>query len=243
MRHFIICIITIALAMASINTYAQETKGKSIRKELREQKKAEKELRRQEQKAEKEKQQKLKNKEKESKKTEQKSKREEKEVQKTEERTEQKNTKEDINAGNPSPLKRSDNPEKQERTTTKQYEKENALPPIEEPESPAAVPTYDDPHASNEKTESENGESVVWIIIAIMTFSFIRWVYSKRCGKCGKFWAMKDLGGEHFLGTVKTVREKDANGNIYYAHHNKIRHIYRCKYCGHEEYRTKIEKE
>ena len=84
------------------------------------------------------------------------------------------------------------------------------------------------------KTSKEDGNNPTLIILAVVIVClFLKWRFSGRCKKCGKFRAMKEYDRD-FLGTVKTKQEK--SGDSYKTIYVRRYKIYRqCKYCGYKD--------
>ena len=67
----------------------------------------------------------------------------------------------------------------------------------------------------------------------LFVFLILRWLFSRRCGNCGRFWAMRVID-EAYLGRVKTERVKNGTQS-YLVHYNRIQVTRQCKYCGHQD--------
>lgn len=103
------------------------------------------------------------------------------------------------------------------------------------------------PTRSSESTiETASAESesnllkplLIWGILLYLVYHILRWTFSRRCKKCGKFRAMTTID-ESYLGRVKT--ERSQNGG--YVHSNRIKFTRQCKYCGHQDHIIKTVKE
>ena len=79
---------------------------------------------------------------------------------------------------------------------------------------------------------------LIWGILLYLVYRILRWIFSRRCKKCGKFRAMTTID-ENYLGRVKT--ERNQNGS--YVHSNRIKFTRQCKYCGHQDHIIKTVKE
>ena len=107
------------------------------------------------------------------------------------------------------------------------------------------VQKSDIPKNQTSESSNINDDGVVRlfiiIIVIIVVFNIIRWYFSGRCSNCGKLRAMKVID-EQYLGRAKAEHKKDTNGNYYTIYYNNIEVTRRCKYCGHEDCKRKVEK-
>lgn len=107
-------------------------------------------------------------------------------------------------------------------------------------QSVTAVNHYE--HKSD-TSDADAVKIIVYFLLAVLLFRIIRWIFSGRCRKCGKFKSMREIDVED-LGIIKSERKKDnKDGAIYYIHHHRYGVTRRCKKCGYEDYITKIVKE
>ena len=88
------------------------------------------------------------------------------------------------------------------------------------------------PEAPYPDTKSEKGNPILWLllIIGLFVFLILRWLFSRRCGNCGRFWAMRVID-EAYLGRVKSDRV--INGSLsFLVLYNRIQFTRHCNYCG-----------
>ena len=89
--------------------------------------------------------------------------------------------------------------------------------------------------AKTPQTSSDDTAFTIFIIIVVaivaIPIMILKWIFSGRCKKCGKLWAMHTID-EQYLGCSKTKMEKDNQGKLYQVHYNNIKVIQRCKHCG-----------
>lgn len=92
------------------------------------------------------------------------------------------------------------------------------------------------PQIQNEEKTSQkqmDGNATLIVLAVAIVCLFLKWRFSGRCRKCGKFRAMKEYDRD-FLGTVKTKQEK--SGDSYRTVYVRRYKIYRqCKYCGYKD--------
>ena len=86
-----------------------------------------------------------------------------------------------------------------------------------------------EPIKDSPTNSDDNGFTILIIIVVIIMI--LKWIFSGRCKKCGKLWAMRTID-EQYLGRSKTKMEKDNQGNHYQVHYNNIRVVQRCQHCG-----------
>ena len=96
------------------------------------------------------------------------------------------------------------------------------------------------PQTSNDDTAVAIFIIIVVAIVAI-PIMILKWIFSGRCKKCGKLWAMHTID-EQYLGRSKTKMEKDDQGKLYQVHYNNIKVIQRCKHCGYTTTRVEERK-
>lgn len=108
-------------------------------------------------------------------------------------------------------------------------------PKIIQSSKQAVSPIVLAPEAPYPDTKSEKGNPILWLllIIGLFVFLILRWLFSRRCGNCGRFWAMRVID-EAYLGRVKTERVKNGTQS-YLVHYNRIQVTRQCKYCGHQD--------
>ena len=101
------------------------------------------------------------------------------------------------------------------------------------PTEVATPPSIDDSEPSKSSSSNDDGSSflILLAIIVGVPIMILKWIFSGRCKKCGKLWAMHIID-EQYLGRSKTKIEKDNQGNRYQVHYNNIKVIEQCKYCG-----------
>ncbi len=80
------------------------------------------------------------------------------------------------------------------------------------------------------QTSSDDNAFYLFIII-IVAIVALKWIFSGRCKKCGKLWAMRTID-EQYLGRSKTKIKKDNQGKPYQVHYNNIKVTRQCKHCG-----------
>lgn len=107
---------------------------------------------------------------------------------------------------------------------------------------------YESLQIQNSKTYSTQEDSdgnkttlIIFVIVIAVIYRFISWFFSGRCRQCGKLRAMKEID-EKDMGIVKSEYKKDQNGTRYMVYHHRILVLRKCKYCGHEDTKQKIEK-
>ena len=87
--------------------------------------------------------------------------------------------------------------------------------------------------ASQTSQKQMDGNATLIVLAVAIVCLFLKWRFSGRCRKCGKFRAMKEYDRD-FLGTVKTKQEK--SGDSYRTVYVRRYKIYRqCKYCGYKD--------
>lgn len=95
------------------------------------------------------------------------------------------------------------------------------------------------------QTSSDNTAVAIFIIIVVaivaIPIMILKCIFSGRCKKCGKLWAMHTID-EQYLGRSKTKMEKDDQGKLYQVHYNNIKVIQRCKHCGYTTTRVEERK-
>ena len=103
-------------------------------------------------------------------------------------------------------------------------------PKIIQSSKQAVSPIVLAPEAPYPDTKSEKGNPILWLllIIGLFVFLILRWLFSRRCGNCGRFWAMRVID-EAYLGRVKNGTQS------YLVHYNRIQVTRQCKYCGHQD--------
>ena len=108
-------------------------------------------------------------------------------------------------------------------------------PKIIQSSKQAVSPIVPAPEAPYPDAKSEKGNPVLCflLIIGLFVFLILRWLFSRRCGNCGRFWAMRVID-EAYLGRVKTERVKNGTQS-YLVHYNRIQVTRQCKYCGHQD--------
>lgn len=103
-------------------------------------------------------------------------------------------------------------------------------------ERPKVKQEKGNPQIQNEEKTSQkqmDGNATLIVLAVAIVCLFLKWRFSGRCRKCGKFRAMKEYDRD-FLGTVKTKQEK--SGDSYRTVYVRRYKIYRqCKYCGYKD--------
>lgn len=106
-------------------------------------------------------------------------------------------------------------------------------------EHPVNLPSETSPSNNITASSRDSNPPTTLIIIGVIIclfFLFLKHRYSGKCPHCKKYRAMVELD-QAYLGRIK--REKVNNEYIY---HNKIQVHRKCRYCGYEDYITRIEK-
>lgn len=269
MKKLLVVSLFALLTFSCYTLLAQDDKAakKQARQELREQKRQQQELRKEEKAAQKQQEQEEKNKEKELRKAEQSAQTQAREIQKQqqqeikkkeqetrkaeqitrkqEKRDNREQEKNGRNTYNNSPQPRSIN----QRATYNSETNKITNPTIKKEDSDSKKTSkYESLQVQNSKTYStqENSDGnktplIIFVIVIAVIYSFISWFFSGRCRKCGKLRAMIEVD-EKDLGIVKSEPKKDVNGVRYMVYHHRIQVLRRCKYCGHEDTKQRIEK-
>jgi len=101
-----------------------------------------------------------------------------------------------------------------------------------------------EPIKTSPASSDDNAFSIfIIIVVAIVALPImiLKWIFSGRCKKCGKLWAMRTID-EQYLGRSKTKMEKDNQGKLYQVHYNNIKVIQQCKHCGYTTTRVEERK-
>lgn len=271
MKKLLVVSLFILLTFSCYTLLAQDDKvaKKQARQELREQKRQQQELRKEEKAAQKQQEREEKNKEKELRKAEQSAQAQTREIQKQQQQEIKKKEQETRKAEQITRKQEKRDNREQEKNGRNSYNNSPQLRSINQratynsethkitnstinnqkgDSDSKETSKYESLQIQNSKTYStqENSDGnkttlIIFVIVIAVIYSFISWFFSGRCRQCGKLRAMIEVD-EKDLGIVKSEPKKDVNGVRYMVYHHRIQVLRRCKYCGHEDTKQRIEK-